>query len=62
MVNVLSGGLHAEGGLEIQDFLVVPVGAETYGGRYGWVYDLPRIVFSWTRMTDLVPSEERSQS
>jgi len=30
MVNVLSGGLHAEGGIEIQDFLVVPVGSETY--------------------------------
>jgi enolase len=30
MVNVLSGGLHATGGIEIQDFLVVPVGAGSY--------------------------------
>lgn len=30
MVNVLSGGLHAEGGIKIQDFLVVPAGAESY--------------------------------
>ncbi|MEF8852711.1 MAG: phosphopyruvate hydratase [Haloarculaceae archaeon] len=30
MVNVFSGGLHARGGIEIQDFLVVPVGAGTY--------------------------------
>jgi enolase len=30
MVNLLSGGLHATGGIEIQDFLVVPVGAESY--------------------------------
>ena len=30
MVNLLSGGLHATGGIEIQDFLVVPAGAETY--------------------------------
>lgn len=30
MVNLLSGGLHATGGVEIQDFLAVPVGAETY--------------------------------
>lgn len=30
MVNVLSGGLHARGGIEIQDLLVVPIGAETY--------------------------------
>ncbi len=29
-VNALSGGLHAAGGIEIQDVLVVPVGAETY--------------------------------
>ena len=30
MVNLLSGGLHATGGIEIQDFLVVPVGAGSY--------------------------------
>lgn len=30
MVNVISGGLHATGGIEIQDFLVVPVGADSY--------------------------------
>lgn len=30
MVNVLSGGRHAEGGLEVQDFLVIPLGADTY--------------------------------
>jgi enolase len=30
MVNLLSGGLHATGGIEIQDFLVIPAGAETY--------------------------------
>ncbi|MFC6993391.1 phosphopyruvate hydratase [Haladaptatus sp. GCM10025707] len=30
MVNILSGGLHARGGVEIQDFLVVPRGATTY--------------------------------
>jgi enolase len=30
MVNMLSGGLHARGGIEIQDFLVIPMGAETY--------------------------------
>ncbi|WP_251341227.1 phosphopyruvate hydratase [Haloplanus halophilus] len=30
MVNVLSGGLHAAADLPIQDFLAVPVGADTY--------------------------------
>jgi enolase len=30
MINILSGGLHAAADLPIQDFLAVPVGAETY--------------------------------
>lgn len=30
MVNVVSGGLHAEGGIEIQDFLVIPRSASSY--------------------------------
>ena len=30
MVNIISGGRHAAGGLDMQDFLVIPVGAETY--------------------------------
>lgn len=30
MVNIISGGLHATGGIEIQDFLAVPVGASDF--------------------------------
>jgi enolase len=30
MVNVISGGLHARGGVDFQDFLVIPVGATTF--------------------------------
>jgi enolase len=30
MVNIISGGLHGDTGLSFQDFLVVPVGAETF--------------------------------
>ena len=30
MVNILSGGLHAEGQLDFQDFLAIPVGAHSY--------------------------------
>ena len=30
MVNLVSGGLHAEGGVEVQDFLAVPIGAGSY--------------------------------
>jgi enolase len=31
MVNILSGGLHAGHGMDVQDFLIVPVGAATIG-------------------------------
>ena len=31
MTNILSGGAHAGRGMDIQDFLVMPVGAKTYG-------------------------------
>ena len=37
MVNILSGGLHAGGGMDVQDFLVIPVGAETYSQAMDWV-------------------------
>ena len=30
MVNIISGGRHAEGGLDMQDFLAIPIGADTY--------------------------------
>ncbi len=38
MVNVVSGGLHATGGLAFQDFLIVPVGAESYSEALATVY------------------------
>ena len=31
MVNILSGGAHARNGMDLQDFLVIPVAARTYG-------------------------------
>ena len=37
MVNILSGGLHASRGMDVQDFLVVPIGAATYGEALEWV-------------------------
>ena len=30
MVNIISGGRHAAAGLDMQDFLAIPIGAETY--------------------------------
>ncbi len=36
MVNVISGGAHAGGLLDVQDFLVVPVGAGTFAEAIEW--------------------------
>jgi len=36
MVNILSGGLHAGRGMDVQDFLVIPVGAESYSQALEW--------------------------
>jgi enolase len=37
MVNMISGGLHAGGQLEFQDFLIIPVGAQTYSQALEWI-------------------------
>jgi enolase len=37
MVNMISGGLHAGGNLDLQDFLVMPVGAASYREALAWV-------------------------
>jgi enolase len=44
MVNVISGGLHATGGIEIQDFLAVPVSANDYPEAVETVWDVRRAV------------------
>jgi enolase len=36
MVNILSGGLHAGRGMDVQDFLVIPVGATSYSQALEW--------------------------
>ncbi len=38
MVNVLSGGAHAGGAIDVQDFLVVPVGAESFAEAIEWCW------------------------
>jgi enolase len=37
MVNMISGGLHAGGNLDFQDFLILPVGAPTYAIGLEWI-------------------------
>ncbi len=40
MVNILSGGLHAGGQIDIQDFLFVPIGSSTYSEAIRRVFDV----------------------
>jgi enolase len=40
MVNIVSGNLHAAGGMGIQDVLVVPAGAGSTGEALEWVHDV----------------------
>ena len=44
MINIISGGRHSAGGLDMQDFLAIPIGAETYGDALGMVVDVYRAV------------------
>lgn len=37
MVNILSGGLHAGRGMDVQDFLMIPAGATSYAQALDWV-------------------------
>jgi enolase len=37
MVNMISGGLHAGGNLDFQDFLIKPIGAPTYAEGLEWI-------------------------
>jgi enolase len=36
MVNILNGGRHAEGGTDFQEFMIVPLGAATFGQGIRW--------------------------
>jgi enolase len=40
MVNIISGGLHAGRQIDFQDFLIVPVGAESYSQALEWISDV----------------------
>ena len=44
MVNIISGGRHAAAGLDMQDFLVIPIGAATYGDALRMAVDVYRAV------------------
>ncbi len=42
MTNVISGGLHAGGNLDFQDFLVMPVGATSFAEALEWIVRVTR--------------------
>jgi enolase len=42
MVNIVSGGLHAGGQIEVQDVLVMPVGAESFARALEWAAAIHR--------------------
>ena len=42
MVNVLSGNLHAPGGMDIQDVLIIPIGAPDFATALAWVCTIYR--------------------
>ena len=42
MTNMISGGLHAGGNLDFQDFLIMPVGAPTYRVGLEWIVRVAR--------------------
>lgn len=42
MVNMISGGLHAGGNLDFQDFLALPVGAKSYQEAFEWIVGIYR--------------------
>src|SRR5690606_2868982 len=42
MVNMISGGRHAGGYLDFQDFLALPVGAASYREGFDWIVTIYR--------------------
>lgn len=42
MVNMISGGLHAGGNVDVQDVLILPVGAESFAEALDWVVTVYR--------------------
>ncbi|REJ94906.1 MAG: phosphopyruvate hydratase [Planctomycetota bacterium] len=49
MVNMISGGLHAGGQLDFQDYLIIPVGAASYSEALEWIVDVYRKLGSLLR-------------
>lgn len=51
MINVISGGLHAAGGLDIQDVMIVPTGAETFSDAVEMAWEVRQTIRDLVRRT-----------
>ena len=40
MMNILNGGAHASNNVDAQEFMIVPIGADTFPEDFGWVRGL----------------------
>lgn len=56
MTNMVSGGMHARSAMDIQDVLVVPVGARTYSQALEWISDVFRSLGGLLDKANLLPS------
>jgi len=37
MMNVINGGAHANNTLDLQEFMIMPIGAKSFREAYAWV-------------------------
>src|SRR5207247_9002061 len=44
MMNVINGGVHADNELELQEFMLVPVGAASFGEGLRWVVEVFQVL------------------
>jgi enolase len=42
MMNIINGGKHAHNSVDFQEFMVMPVGAASFGSASFWSGDIPR--------------------
>jgi enolase len=46
MLNILNGGKHAEDGVDLQEFMIVPVGAESFSEALRWAVEIYQVLKS----------------
>ncbi|MDI5788769.1 hypothetical protein PO124_11195 [Bacillus licheniformis] len=49
MMNIVNGGEHADNNVDIQEFMIMPVGAETSAKHFAWEHKFPQPEISLER-------------